>query len=97
MALCRSGRSQLGAFAHAPVPKSNSQVLSSPSEAGLDLVNDEQDAVVVANLPQALEVTLGRGDVTSLAENGLDDEGGGVAGSGLLLEEELELRECSMR
>lgn len=72
---------------------SDSQVLSSSSETGLNLVDDEQDAVLVADLPQSLEVALGSGDVSSLSENGLENERSGVASSGLLLEEELEAEE----
>lgn len=69
----------------------DSQVLSGPSESSLDFVDDEKDAIVIADLAKALEEALGSGDVTSLAENGLDDEGGGVTGSSLLLEKKLEL------
>lgn len=73
------------------------QVLSGPSETSLDLINDEKDAIVIADLAKTLEVSLGSGDVSSLAENGLDDESGGVAGGGLLLEEEVELCRRLMR
>lgn len=47
--------------------------------------------MLVADLAKALEVALGGGDVSALAENRLDDDAGGVLASGLLLDQELEL------
>lgn len=46
--------------------------------------------MLVTDLPQPLEVSLGSGDVTSLAENGFEYESGGVSRCSLLLEEEFE-------
>lgn len=46
--------------------------------------------MLVADLPQSLKVALGGRDVTSLAENGLENKGGGITGGSVLLEEELE-------
>jgi hypothetical protein len=68
----------------------DAQVLSGATETGLNLVDDEKDAVVVTDLAETFEVALGGRNVTSLTENRLDDESGGVARGGLLLEEELE-------
>lgn len=49
--------------------------LSGPPESGLDLVEDEQDAVFVGPLPQSLEKPGVAGDVTALAQDRFDDEG----------------------
>jgi len=70
----------------------HAQVLARAAEPSLDLVDDQEDAVLVADAAQALEVALGRRDVAALAEDGLDDERCRVARRRLLLEEELELR-----
>lgn len=70
----------------------DSKVLARTTEAGLDLVDDEEDSVAVADLAHALEVAREGGNVASLAENGLDDDASRVARGRLLLEEELELR-----
>ena len=59
----------------------------------MNFVDNEEDAVLVANLPQSLEVTLGSGNVSSFSENGFENESSGVTRSGLLLEEELEAEE----
>lgn len=68
------------------------KVLSRTSEPSLHLVDDEEEAIAVANLAHALEVARKSGNVASLTENGLDDDAGRVARGSLLLEEELELR-----
>lgn len=81
----REHEKRLGRSVHA-------QVLARAAEPSLDLVDDQEDAVLVADAAQALEVALGRRDVAALAEDGLDDERGRVARRRLLLEEELELR-----
>jgi hypothetical protein len=67
------------------------KVLSGPSETSLDLVGDHQDAVLVADFSDVLEVSGRGGDVASLSDDGLDEDGGGVLGSGLLEEEVVEL------
>lgn len=46
--------------------------------------------MLVADLPQSLEVALRRRDVTSFTENRFEDESGSVSRSGLLFEEEFE-------
>lgn len=71
----------------------DAQVLARPSESSLDLINNEQQAVLVTDATETLEVALGSGDVSSLSEDGLNQDRGGVAGCGFLLQEELEL--CS--
>lgn len=50
--------------------------------------------MLVAHLPETLQELRRSGDVTSLAEDGLDEDGGGVARGGLLREEEGELGEA---
>ena len=50
------------------------------AEAGLDLVRDEQDAVLVGQLPQARQEPGRRHDVAALADDRLDDEGGDPPG-----------------
>ncbi len=42
------------------------KVLAGPAESGLDFVVDEEDAVLVADLPEALHERLGRLHVASL-------------------------------
>mgnify|MGYP006886177352 CR=1 FL=1 len=69
----------------------DAQVLASATKASLDFVDDEKDAVLVANAAQALKVALRRGDVATLAKDRLDDERSRVTRCSLLLEEELEL------
>jgi hypothetical protein len=56
----------------------------------LDFVDNEEDAVLVANLPQSLEVSLRSRDVSSFSENGFENESSGITRSGFLLEEKLE-------
>ena len=46
---------------------------------GLDLVRDEQDAVLGGELPQARQEPGGRHDVAALADDRLDDERGDPA------------------
>ena len=50
------------------------------AEAGDDLVEDQQDAVPVADLAQALQVALRRHQHAGTAGHGLDDDGGDGAG-----------------
>ena len=50
------------------------------AEAGDDLVEDEQDAVLVADLAQALEIALRRRQNAGGAGHGLDDHGGDGGG-----------------
>jgi hypothetical protein len=47
-----------------------------PPEAGDDLVEDQEDAVLRADLPQPLEVALGRDQDAGGARHGLHDHGG---------------------
>ncbi len=52
--------------------------LAGAPEAGLDLVDDEYDAVLIAEPAQAAEEALGGHDEAALAQDGLDDDGGHV-------------------
>lgn len=61
--------------------------LASPTESTLDFVDDQKYTVLVADFSQALQVSGGRWNVTTFSEDGLDEDGGGVSGSGLLLQE----------
>jgi hypothetical protein len=63
-------------------------VLDRPPSAGaaharLDLVGDEEDAVLVADLAQSLHEGLRRGEVAALSLDRLDDDGGHVGGRDL--------------
>jgi hypothetical protein len=75
---------------------SDIQVLSGPAKASLDLVRNQEHVVLVADAAEAFEVALRSRDVASLAENGLDDDGGSVSRCSLLLEKEFELRSISI-
>ena len=57
--------------------------LPGSAEAGLHLVGDEQDAVLVADLGEAAEERHRRGEVAALAEHGLDDHRRGLVRRGL--------------
>ena len=50
--------------------------VAEPAEAGDDLVEDQQDAVLVADRAQPLQVALGRGQHAGRARHRLDDHGG---------------------
>ena len=54
------------------------------------LVNDEQDAVLVADLAQSRDEAGRRCEEATLAHNGLDDNGGCVGRRALLLQDPLE-------
>ena len=64
--------------------------LTGTSEAGLDLVGHEQDAVGVGDLAQPAQEARRRHDVAALAEDGLDDERGDLVGEDDLVEEQVE-------
>jgi hypothetical protein len=51
-----------------------------PAEAGDHLVEDQQDVVLVADRPQALQIALGRDQHAGRAGHRLDDHRGDVAG-----------------
>src|SRR5574341_2273015 len=46
-----------------------------PPEAGLDLVEDQQDAMLIRDLAQAFHERGGRRDITALPHHGLDQNG----------------------
>ena len=53
------------------------------AEAGLDLVGDEQDAVLAAELDERRQVARAGDDEAALALDGLDHDGGHVVGADL--------------
>lgn len=74
----------------------DARVLSSPPLSGasnttLHLVGNEQDAMFIANIAQALHEGRWDGDVTSLTEYGLQDDGCRIARRRLLRQRESEL------
>ena len=54
--------------------------LAGPAVAGLHLVGDQENPVLVAELAQARHKGSRRHDVAALAQHRLDDEGGDVLG-----------------
>lgn len=67
--------------------------LPRPPKSTLHLVDDQQDVVLVADLPKRLEKLRRCRDVAAFADERLDEDGSGVFGAGLLSEEERELIE----
>ncbi len=55
---------------------SGGEHLAGAAHARLDLVEDQQDAVFVADVPQALQELAGGHDVAALALDGLEHDGG---------------------
>ena len=55
-----------------------SEHLAGTSEARLDFVEDEEDAILIADLADCLKVTWWWGHVAAFSENGLDNDGGGI-------------------
>ncbi|MDT4860055.1 hypothetical protein FQZ97_945920 [compost metagenome] len=55
--------------------------LSGASDAGLDLIDDEYNAVLVGAFPQALKEVDGSGDVAPVSEDRFDDETGRIGGA----------------
>ena len=53
--------------------------LSCSAEARLNLISDQQDALLVTDATQGLHEGLGRDGVTSFSEDGLNDEGRNIA------------------
>ena len=52
-------------------------------KAGLDFVQDEQDAVAIAQAAQAIQITGRRNHVAALPQHRLDQHRGGLGGGGL--------------
>ena len=71
--------------------------LSGPPEAGLHLVDHQQDAVPVGALAQSCEEPLVGGHVPALTQHRLDEERGGVGGRGQRLQDVVQLREREVR
>ena len=63
--------------------------LAGPAGARLDLVGDQQDPVLVADLAQALEEAVLGDDVAALALDRLDDDRRDLVGRGELVEQDL--------
>ena len=61
--------------------------LAGAAEPGLDLVGDEQDAVLLGHLPQLAQELERCGHEAPLAKDGLDDDGGHSLGRHLRFEE----------
>ena len=61
--------------------------LASPADAALHFVEDQQDAVAVAEIPQALKKAVGRYQITALALKRLDENAGHLARRHVGLEE----------
>ena len=72
---------------HAPVL--DGPHLPGPTGAGLDLVGDEQAAVLVADAAQALEEAVLRDDVPALALDRLEDDRGDLVRRRQLVEQDL--------
>lgn len=62
------------------------------AHAGLYFVGDEEDVVLIADFAQTVEEGRGSRHVSAFTEDGLQDDGGGVGGRGLLLQGELDLK-----
>lgn len=65
--------------------------LARPTEPGLDLVDDQQNVVPVADLADSPQVLGDDGDVAAFAEDGLDDDGRRVGRGGFALQQQLQL------
>ena len=61
-------------------PHSGREKSSGAAVAGLHLVHGEQDSVPIGDLAQSGQEPVGRHDVATLAEHGLDHEGSDVVG-----------------
>ena len=72
---------------HAPV--FDGPHLAGPARARLDLVGDEQDAVLVADVAQALEEAVLGDEVAALALDRLDDDRGDLVGGRELVEQDV--------
>lgn len=67
----------------------NHEVLPSTRKPTLDFIDNEEDTVLIADVPEALEELRRRRYVPAFTEERLDDDGSGVARRGLLCEEEI--------
>ncbi len=66
------------------------------TESRLYLVEDEEDAVSVGALPQALQEARRGGQVAAVTENRLDEEGRGVGGRDARLQQVVQFTECEV-
>ncbi len=69
------------------------KVLASAAKAGLNLISNEQDVVLGAQLAQLGQIAFGSGHIASFSQHWLQDDCGSVAGRRLLLENQLDLLE----
>ena len=65
--------------------------LAGPTEAGLDLVGDQEDAVLAGDLAEPGQERRRRDEVAALAEDRLDDDRRDVLGVDVLVERQVEL------
>ena len=72
-------------------------ILPGAPEAGLDLVDDQQDAVLVADLAQSAQELEGRDVEAALALDRLDDDRGDARRLDVRLEQELEREAANPR
>ena len=73
------------------VPVPDREHLAGPPEPGLDLVGDEQDAVLAGDLAEPWQEPRRRHDVAALAEDRLEDDRGDVLRVDELVERQVEL------
>ena len=73
------------------VPVLDREHLAGPPEPGLDLVGDEQDAVLAGDLAQPRQEPRRRHDVAALAEDRLDDDRRDLVRVDELVERQVEL------
>src|SRR2546425_6182853 len=65
----------------------DSEPASSPSHPSLHLIIDHQNPILVQQLPQSLEVFWRRNNVSALALDGFDEEGGNIFGREILVQD----------
>ena len=73
------------------VPVLDGEHRAGPSEAGLDLVGDEQDAVLTGDLAEPWQEAGRWHDVAAFAQDGLDDDRGHTVRVDELVERQVEL------
>lgn len=69
------------------------KILAGPAKPALHFVKNQQNAMLVANIPKGAQVRCGRGHVSALAQDGLDYDCRRLVWVGLLREKQVELVE----